>query len=232
MSFTPPNVFVAGTPVDAADLQENATALRLYLNRDIDPADLAPESVTTTDLVRGEYYNVTTDHQFMTGDLFTQFVEIDPFTRSYVTSHFKSYDLLAQKLQAVPNCAKRIYAEHDGQMVITIGASAVGQENYELEAKKYSNPLYLQVSTNDRVTVNDYKPATMGRAFTEDDVTADANLSGNTTAGGYRSRRWYAQRYLVPISGGTVYNVTLTVDPRCDKAYVSARNMNIEVFYK
>jgi len=232
MPFTPPVVVVAGTPVAAADLQTNTSALRLYLNRDIDAADLAVDSVTTTDLVRGEYANVTPDHQFMTGDCYTQFVETDPFTRSHFTAHFKAYDLLDQKLQGVPNAAKRFVAEHDGYAVITVSASAVGSRNYELEAKKYSNPLYLQVSKNDRVLVTDYLPATKGRAFTEDEVTNDANASGNVTTGGFRSRRWYTQRYRIPIEGGTVYNVTLTVDPRCDKMYVSSRNLNIELFYR
>jgi len=232
MPFTPPNVFVAGDPVDAADLQQNASELRLYINRDIDPADLADGGVTTTDLVRGEYYNVTPDHQFMTGDVFTQFVEIDPFTRSYLTSHFKAYDLLDQKFQGIPNLAKRVLPEHDGWAVITVSVAAFGAANYELEAQKYSNLLYLQVSKDDRVLTTDYIPSTKGRAFTEDDVANDANLSGNITAGGFRSRRWYTQRYVIQVKGGTVYNVALVMDPRCDKAYTSARNLNIELFYR
>jgi hypothetical protein len=90
MPFTVPVVFTAATAVSATSLQTNHTALRKYINHGIIQADLVAASVTTTDIVRGEYANVVRDHQFTTGDIFTQFVEVDLFSQSYATSHFRS----------------------------------------------------------------------------------------------------------------------------------------------
>lgn len=232
MAYTPPNVFVNATPVDADDLQQNFDALRRYINRDIVAADVAVDSVTTTDLVRGEYAAVTRDHQFMTGDVYTLFNETDIYGYDYLTSHFKSYDLLDLKLEQIPNTGKRVTMEHDGHIVFTVSVASIGDENYELEAEKYRNPQYLRISRNDRVLVTDIIPASKGHAFTEDDVTTDTDGSGFTFGAGYGVRRWYCQRYVVAAQGGDVVNICLTHDPRCDKLHVTARNVNVEVFYR
>jgi len=232
MSYTPPNVVVAATPVSATALQANYDALRRYINRDIVAADIAVDSVTTTDLVRGEYSGVVTDHQFMTGDLLTLFTEIDLFGYSYLTSHFKSFDLLGTKLQQIPNCGKRVVMEHDGHIVFTVSVSSVGDENYQLAANKHRNPQFLRISRNDRVLVTDIITASRGHAFTEDDVAIDTDNSGYTRDKGYGARRWYCQRYVVEAQGGEVVNICLTHDPRCDKMHVTARNVNVEVFYR
>ena len=232
MAYTPPNVFVNATPVDADDLQQNFDALRRYINRDIIAADVAVDSVTTTDLVRGEYAAVTRDHQFMTGDVYTLFNETDIYGNDYLTSHFKSYDLLDLKLEQIPNTGKRVTMEHDGHIVFTVSVASIGDENYELEAEKYRNPQYLRISRNDRVLVTDIIPASKGHAFTEDDVATDTDNSGFTFNKGYGVRRWYCQRYVVAAQGGEVVNICLTHDPRCDKLHVTARNVNVEVFYR
>jgi hypothetical protein len=232
MAYTPPNVFVNATAVSATSLQANYDALRRYINRDIIQADIAADSVTTTDLVRGEYANVTRDHQFMTGDVYTLFNEIDIYGSDYLTSHFKSYDLLDTKLQQIPNCGKRVVMEHDGHIVFTVSVASIGDENYELSAEKFRNPQFLRISKNDRVLVTDIISASKGHAFTEDNVSTDTDNSGFTFNKGYGVRRWYCQRYVIAAQGGEVVNFCLTHDPRCDKMHVTARNVNVEVFYR
>jgi hypothetical protein len=232
MSYTPPNVFTPATPVAAAPLQANFDALRRYINRDIISADIADQSVDTTDLVRGEYASVIRDHQFTTGDVLTTVNEIDPFSHSFLTSHFKTYDLYADKMQQIPNMGRRIVMEHDGRIVFTVGAAAIGDPNYELVAEKKASSLFIQISINDRILSTDWRAATRGRTFTEDDVNTDVDGSGNVTSNGEWSRRWYANRYHFIANKGDVVNICLVMDPKCDKAHVSARNMQVEVFYR
>ncbi len=232
MSYTPPNAFVAGTQVDAVPVQANFDALRRYINRGIVSADIKDQSVDTTDIVRGEYAQVVRDHQFTTGDIMTAVAELDDYSRAYMTSHFKAYDLYSDKMQQIPGMGRRIVMEHDGVIVFSVGAAAIGDRNYQLVAEKKASGIYVQVSSNDRVLANDWRPATKGRAYTEDDFNVDVDNSGNTTANGTYSRRWYANRYRVTASKGDVVNICLVCDPKSDKMHVTARNMNIEVFYR
>lgn len=232
MPFTPPTVFTAATAVSATGLESNHTALRKYLNSGIVAADLLPAGVGTTDIVRGEYANVLRDHQFTTGDIFTQFVEVDLFQHSYATSHFKSYDLFSLKTEAIPNMSKRVIMERDGVIFFSAGIAGIGDENYELTRQKKASGLYIQISLNDRVDSLDFVPASFGRIYTEDSVTSDVDTSGNTTTKGIYSRRWYAQRYWRQFSKGDIVNIALVVDPRSDKLHCTARNLNLEVFYR
>jgi hypothetical protein len=232
MPFTVPVVFTAATAVSATSLQLNHTALRKYINHGIIQADILPVSVTTTDIVRGEYANVVRDHQFTTGDIFTQFVETDLFSQSYATSHFKAFDLFSLKTEAVPNMSKRVIMERDGTIFISAGVAAIGDKNYQLLNQKKASGIYLQISLNDRVVATDYIAATKGRCYTEDDAAADIDTSGNTSLFGEYSRRWYAQRYWRTFNKGDIVNIALVVDPRSDKMHVTARNLNLEVFYR
>jgi hypothetical protein len=232
MPFVTPVVFTAATAVSATSLQTNHTALRKYINHGIIQADILPVSVTTTDIVRGEYANVVRDHQFTTGDILTQFVEVDLFSHTYATSHFKSYDLYSLKTEAIPNMSKRVIMERDGTIFFSAGMAAIGDANYELTPDKKATGVYVQISLNDRVIATDYIPATKGRAYTEDGVTGDGDTSGNTTVHGIYSRRWYAQRYWRTFNKGDIVNIALVVDPRSDKMHITARNLNLEVFYR
>jgi len=232
MAYTPPNVFVAGTPVDATALQGNTDALRKYINREIVKADVAPTSVTTTDVVRGEYANVVRDHQFTTGDVMTNFVELNVFQNDYFTSTWKMYDQYGLKTQQVPQLGKRIVMEKNGYIFFTVAGSFVGDDNYELLPEKKASGIYIQISKNDRVLQTDYIPATKGRCYTEDNVTADIDNSGNTTASGKYSRRWYCQRYQYYANAGDIVNICLVFDPNCDKAHATARNLQVEIFYR
>jgi hypothetical protein len=72
MAFLPPVIFTPGTAVTAADLNANKNALKLYADKVIAPGDLASEVFSTADIVRGEYAVVVPDHQFTTGDFYTQ----------------------------------------------------------------------------------------------------------------------------------------------------------------
>jgi hypothetical protein len=232
MAYTPPNVVVAGTSVDATALQANTTALRLYLNRGIVLGDVPADSVTTNDLVRGEFVAVVPDHLFTTGDLYTTFVDENPYDYDYFTSHFKSYDLYSTKLQPVPVGGKRIVMEDHGFIVVSVGMHVRGDQNYELTPQKKASGAYIRISVNDRILTTDTRAASFGRVYTEDNVTTDVDNSGALNVDGFAARRWYCQRYRYSAAKGDVVNVTVAIDPRCDKMWVGARNVNFEVFYR
>lgn len=92
MPYTVPVTFVNGDPLLADDLNANNDALRKYINRDIIPADFGTDVFGTTEIVKGEYANVVQDHQFQTGDMYTQNVVSDDNggNRQYFTSTIKT----------------------------------------------------------------------------------------------------------------------------------------------
>jgi hypothetical protein len=123
MSYTPPVVFTTATPVTADDLNNNNDALRKYINRNVVQADLSGDAFGTTDILKGEYSNVVQDHQFTTGDIYTQNKLANNATeRSFYTSTYKPL-LYSQwgetgQFQIVMDTGKSIYFEgHNGSSV-------------------------------------------------------------------------------------------------------------------
>jgi len=234
MPYTPSYVPISGDNVDAGGMQDNNNLIRRYINRTIAPNDFKKGGVdlTTQEIARGEYFGVTTDHQFTSGDLYTQVVDAEIFNRSYMSSHWKQTDLLSQKWQVIPNSGKKVTPELDSYAIYTVSVSLVGCPNYQLEAQKLLNNLYVYVDDSDVLDAVNMDPTTYGGGFTEDWTSADGSGSGWTANNGFGARRWYCVRKLLTLSQGKRYNVGLGVNTNCDKLYISAINANIELFYK
>lgn len=231
MSWSPPFSFIGGSQVEAPELQQTYDSLRKYINRDIAGTDIMNNSVQTTDIVRGEYYNVTRDHQFTTGDLMTQFVETDQFSRSYASSHTKQWNLFSNNFLPIPNTGKRLVLEENAECLYTVSIAPIGDQNYELLGEKRNSAIKLIASYGDRILVTDVIDSTNGFCFQEDNVATDVDGSGNTSLIGAHSRRWYCSRRRL-ILGAGVWNIGLVVVCDVDKCHFTARNANIEIFYR
>jgi len=118
MPYTAPNTFVTATPIDAEEIVENNEELRKYLNTDIIQADIDDGTVDTTDIVRGEYFQVTKDHQFTSGDIYSQYRGSQTKDRAYTTGQLKNLDDLGDTYQwlVVPNTGKRFFLEADAMV--------------------------------------------------------------------------------------------------------------------
>jgi len=142
MAYTPPVVFTTGTPVTATDLNTNNDALRKYINKDVIQGDLATDTFGTTEFIKGEFANVVPDHQFTTGDIYTQNKLANNTTdRSWYTSTNKPL-LLSQwgekeQIQIVMDTGKSIYFEGNNGSAVASGEAAklvitghIGVRNY------------------------------------------------------------------------------------------------------
>lgn len=236
MPYVAPNAFTTGTPIVGADLQDNNDALREYINTGIAQTDIADNSVTSTDIVRGEFYGVVNDHQFTSGDLYTQNVQVDTFDMSYFTAHISPWDLhYTERYLEVPNAGKRIVLEEEASVIMTVGINFIGDNNYELFAEKRRSFLYLRHTVGDVVENADVLTVTAGSVFTEDAVITDVSDSGVITD--YSSyptyaRRWYCCRFIFTGLQKGVHHFVPVVNPRSDKSHIAARVTNIEVFYR
>ena len=187
MSYTPPNTFVSGTPVEAEKLQENFNEFNFYQNRNIVPLDFSETETkfNTQDIVKGEYFGVTTDHQFTTGNLYTQVKDSESQNRSYVSSHWKNRDLGNETWQVIPNTSKKIIPELGGYGIYTVSVSMVVQPNFQLISQRKLNWLRVYISksptggtfTNgqlapvvspDLLNNSKFTQASFGGSFTED----------------------------------------------------------------
>jgi hypothetical protein len=247
MAYTPPNVFVASTPMTGATLSGNNTALRTYLNVGIVQADIPAASVNTTDIVRGEFFNVTPDHQFTTGDLYTQFIDLLRVNERYFSSHIKPYDLTGTNpYQIMPDSGKRIVLERPADVMFSVGYLGIGNANYELACQRLRNPGYVGHTQGDVLRTSDIELCTAGHCFTEDaaDVVPapyvlDADDSGNITTSasnptsfGMYSRRWYCQRIGFTNLPAGVHHFYVAMNPRCDNGHIKVLMSEVEVFHR
>lgn len=247
MSFTPPAVFVTATTMSASALEANNKALRTYLNVGIVDADIPTNSVTVTDIVRGEFYGVVPDHQFTTGDMYTQFVDLLRTNEKYWTSHIKAYDQsAASPYQIIANSGKRIVLEHRADVIFSVGLLGVGNANAEQAPQRLRNPCFVGHTEGDVLSNDDIDLCTAGHCFTEDapDVVnapyiSDADDSGNKSILGSASgpvglycRRWYCQRIAFKNLPAGVHHFYIAENPRCDKGHMKVLNSQIEVFYR
>ena len=246
MAYSPPYFFVAGTKVQASEIKDNFQEFRNYINRYVAANDSkkAIVNLKTDDLTKGEYYGVVKDHQFTTGECFTQFVNSEIFNRSYMSAHWKLGAMTKTYYQIIPNTGKKIIPEKDCVVLYTVSVSLVGNPNYELDVSSPEgggllNELEVYFSENaqssqiDTLNQYNFEQATYGGSFTEDwrgSNTDDSGLNAfNKVA--MRARRWYCVRKSFKLKAGNEYNIGLGLNTRCDKLYVSARNANIEMFY-
>lgn len=130
MAYTAPNALVSGNPILATDLNGNDDAARKYINKQVNVADLAADKFDTTELVKGEYYNVVPDHQFTTGDVYTQNMisNDNGGNRQYYSSTIKP-NLASQwiqigQYQIIADTGKSIYFEQNNSDDVTIGKAA------------------------------------------------------------------------------------------------------------
>jgi hypothetical protein len=122
-----PTAFTNATPVTAPALNTNNDALRKYINKDIVPADFAADTFTTSDILKGEYYNVVPDHQFTTGDMYTQNLLVDDNggNRQYYSSTIKT----ALGDQASTNTAGQWNQMEQYQIIAETGKSIYFEAN-------------------------------------------------------------------------------------------------------
>lgn len=116
MAYVPPVVFTTNTPVTADDLNTNNDALRKYINKDVVQSDLAADTFGTTEIVKGEFANVVPDHQFTTGDIYTQNkLANTAVDRAWYTATYKPllYSQWGEKeqYQIIMDTGKSIYFE-------------------------------------------------------------------------------------------------------------------------
>lgn len=142
MAYTPPVIFTTATPVTATDLNANNDALRKYINKDVIQADLSADAFGTTDFLKGEFANVVPDHQFTTGDIYTQNKLANISTdRAWYTSTYKpllwSQWNEKEQVQIVMDTGKSIYFEGNNGSSIASNLAAklvvtghIGVRNY------------------------------------------------------------------------------------------------------
>ena len=251
MSYTPPNIFTATTTMEAAKVDQNNAELRTYLNVGIIAADIPNNIVNTIDIVRGEFVGVVTDHQFTSGDMYTQFIDLLRTNEKYWTAHIKPYDMSADSpYQLLANSGKRIVLEHAADVIFNVGMMSIGNQNVVMSQERRRNPCYVGHTEGDVKLNTDIEACTRGHCYTEDnpysdlggDITMDIDDSGNTSSGGssptspgstgFYSRRWYCQRIGFKDLPAGVHHFYVAMSARCDKGHVKVLNSQIEVFYK
>lgn len=249
MPFTAPNVFTSGTNIVADELQENQDELRRYLNTEIDIADIENHVIDVQDIIRGEPYIVTRDHQFTSGDMYTHFYDTSTRNRTYITGTGRQvldYETFgnwtntttgqpgelatstATYYQDLANIGKRIYLEASAYVIVHMwiqfrvpGPSIEKNTIYPDHMVQFFGNIY---NTTEQPVE---RHGTFAMSFTED---GSSTLAGDGTAG-WPNVRGYPLSYGFFKSGPGWLNLQLRYSCQQDIAYASAKNVTIEVLY-
>jgi len=76
MSYTKTNAITTGQPANVSEVNENFEDVRRYVNQTIDPSDIDDNSITHSEIVRGELTTFAgVNHQFTTGNGYGTFID-------------------------------------------------------------------------------------------------------------------------------------------------------------
>lgn len=224
MPYAPPYVFVSGTGITASELEATVTNLQDYANLSIVKADLLANGTSREDVLTGEYYGVTKDHQFTTGDLYMQFEEGQDFSAAWFSGQLKwSKDLTSStRWEIIAGSGKQIFLEESATVIYHAWVEpAAFDSDLTVTNVGEDHALVLQI---DGVNVN----STFGFIFTETGATVSAN-SGALFAN-ICNRRDTPVDYIKTLAAGS-HTLSLAVNCTGDKGHLRARNVSIEVFY-
>lgn len=259
MSYTPPVTFVGGNTILADDINANNDALRKYINKDIIIADLATDTFGTTELVKGEFYNVVNDHQFTTGDMYTQAaLDEDGNKRQYYSSTIKTR-LSGQwgtnnQYQIVADTGKAIYFEASNGQDLSLNACAniiitghIGVRNYEQyvfnsdyvstnQETKFYLLWKIENSIDEWVPISHTKGQVLGF-----EVYANSALDDGSDTGNDRRVIPFLFHISLPNLWSTVsdqpmpqtlaWRFAIGVESSIDLGWINNRFMTYEVFY-
>jgi hypothetical protein len=224
MSYSPSGSFTASTAIRADDINSQNQHLRKYINGDIAPADIKSGSIGTTDVVRGEYFGVTRDHQFTSGEIFTQYRGNQQFERTFFTGQTKNVYALSSSIQWVDvvDSGKRFYLEGQATIVYHAFVDIITSKN-ELNFNNVGDGTTISIQVNGDTKTEEFQHL----SFRDEDVT---DLVSGTT--GFARRRPFPLSYMLLTSAGGWVSIGLVTNCDTSHGYIKARSVTIEVFYK
>jgi hypothetical protein len=225
MPYTPTVTFTAASAISATDLNTQNQNLRKYINGQIDREDIKSGSIGTTDIVRGEYFGVTRDHQFTSGEMFTQQHSNERIERSYFTGQTKNIYAFSASIQWVDvvDSGKSFYMEGQGTILYHAFVDIV-TEGDNMNYTDVGDGTTIGIQVNGDVKTKEFQSVAFREADPITGVTFDAD--------GFQRRMPYPLSYMLVTSAGGWVNIGLVTNCDSSHGYVQARSVTIEVFYK
>jgi len=247
MSYSPTYTWtLLGATLNASELAQNQFEMRDYLNSGIEASDLLSEGFWIYDLKRGEYNATSPRMSFITGEMQgLNTLALLPSDRQYITSLIKQSDPTQNVMYvSIPNAGREVFLESYGSIVIeatlhvkmypSIGIPITAPPAYAYNKRITPQPVkidtrfYIEV---DGVVQVDSRTV----AFNEDSFAYTASTQSvmvNQTTNQPGSEQI---RKIIPIYWAVTglapgpHLIRIVADPRCEKGYVAAINLTIEV---
>jgi hypothetical protein len=222
-----PTAYTAGDPVVATTVNASLTTLRRYVNRGIVGGDFDANIVQTEDVLEGDPVGATrTDYWAVSGDVHAIQADSARVNRQYLSGTpqvVADYSLVLSFDQSWPGLSKTFVVEREALVIMNVWAMVVvGDNNLALNTISPTNNAFFargaipfSVSTT--------------KHFIED-PGVPAPDSGPQPAGSPMNRRPFSFCWSETLQPGT-YTYRVYYHAESEKAFVSARNMTIEVLY-
>lgn len=230
MPFVKPHSFTANTNIQSSQINANNEAMRKYINKGVGVVDYAEDSVDTPEVVRGEYFFLTEDHQFTTGDMYTLKVGDESIFRDYFTGQLKRVDETSIVTWfIISESGKQMVLERDAKVFIHANLEVVTVKNYGMDYDDDGAVDNDGEQSKIKLFIDGVvKDITIGRAFEE---TSGAVGLASGCSPTKTKRRTYNVSYLTEELDEGTHTVYFAVDPRVDAGYCSIRNITLEVLY-
>lgn len=251
MSFTVPNTFTTGV-VNASALKENMDAAREYINADVDGADYVTAAFSTQDLQEGEFFGVTQDVVFMTGDQYLSYsatYKSHIQERQYHTSTIKrQHPMTSTRYVSVPQLAKQFYMEAPGNALVELSFFAYEADNNDCRGAVFPWTVKSPDFTRSNGQDTRYVLALDGATIEGDKTRAYSFSEGGSTTvtfgqhsimegeSGYQGgvagmRRFISMQYLAKNLTQGWHTIQVLVDPCNENGFVSSHTFCVELFY-
>lgn len=237
MPFSPPNTFVDGTLLEGADVAENQSALRDYINAGAVQGDLETAVFTTDDIEPPRTLPIYNEVLFATGAFLrrTQMSDVSS-QRAYFDGRVKNSDITQQEvLQALPSCGRTFFMPTSGDLLIEFSGKAVGFDPGDYAYFNLTSPSPLIVNSNFFVVIDGVKQAdsvcyVFPRQGTGSPPSTQSVAAGTTAfaAGINADRPLYLYFSVANLPAGN-HTVQIACDTRFESLYVSAQSFQIEV---
>lgn len=237
MAFVKPYAYADGTVLTDDNQALNEEAAKVYVNQEIVVADAA-STFAFDEIETGELQAITNDHKFCSSAIYGQHMDSESQNRAYYTSTTKANsqtsatsivyrDLFGTGKQIVVDQACTVIISFQGAFSAEINSSTSGGDG----SGQWENKVLLKhidyTQTNPAPQYRDVSTACY--VFENAGPASGVIAPGSTSTHTADRRQIMFQLRIVLAKGRHDFNVS--VNPKVEKGFTSARNITVEVFY-
>lgn len=234
MGYTKPYTYVNGTVLSADDHESNEESAKVYVNQEIEKADITPNSLETTDIANYRYISVGENFDFVTKGVYGNTDTVKHTNRSYFSATPKRNQQevlnVIQWQHIEGGCVTVDVDRSNADIVITVYAHVIVNDNLlgvvGSPGQKWWQNQFALIKDDGGGIIDTHQYVFQGAGSVAAPVGLDANSGGNDA-----SHRQFTFTYRTVANTAGRYRFALVCNPMAEIGYTTAKSITAEVFY-